>query len=496
VNRARAVAVRVSMRALATLVMLAVSLPAQQHGAAHAIEDVGEARVPSRALFKRVKAGAEDVLWFDVGYAVRRVVVEMHEDWGWIESKRSDALIELLDAMRVRLKDEGDESRVSRRLAGIVDVAGALLYGTEAIDGEAGGELREVRAVGDGRMRFVPGAVECSWRSTRPRGGYAADSPRFKEFEGLFRATEYLRLYLAKMPDAQRQRFVEVVDACRQAGAGDALAMVDEAMALLFGAAAVVPGVPQPAVSLDLLWLRRRAQQPGPSHEVLPELFGAVKAEQPRSMADGVLRLCHLLANAEANDAVFGELTKQQWRAKWRDAASFAYVGLREVDCASRAVGIESFPKIPRVVIEPLPEVWRALRWLDLKSDELTKITHPHLGGGEPRSWIDEVLAALEVQQRGERLSDEQNLELVELLVYAFGEPDMLLGTVSELDGVQAALRRAEPRFVRLPIRWRGEVHRVLALRLYVQQQGDGGDGDWRDPPWGVTLDVSPAAGR
>ena len=60
---------------------------------------------------------------------------------------------------------------------------------------------------------------------------------------------------------------------------------------------------------------------------------------------------------------------------------------------------------------------------------------------------------------------------------------------------MQARLRRAEPRFVRLPIRWQGEVHRVLALRLYVQQRGDG-DGDWRDPPWGVTLDVPSAASK
>ena len=461
-----------------------------QPPAAAAVEVVGPAAVPSFALLAQLKKGEDELVLFDVGYGVRKAVVQLHERWGHVEGERADGLRELLVAMRERWAGATDPD--GQRAARVAAVAQGLLLGAafrDPLPDPFGLELAEVEAGGAGTLRFLEVATPADWSDAVPRGGYA---PRHEaapsDLAGLFRATVYLQCYFAAWPCAATTAWREQAAACRRSGAAPELTFVEKVLPILFGVGSS-DGMPQPGVAADLAWLRAQAQT-GLAHDVLPQLFAAVPMPAPASIADGVLRLCHELAGARPDAALFTALAPEQWQAKWRDAAAFAYVGLREVDPLMRCVGRERLPSA-RVVIEPLPRVWEALRWLARRSRDYWAVRSPDHDWHEGATWVDSVLEVLARQQRGEQVPPELEASLLRMLLESFDEPDTLAGTISHVDGVRTPLRRADPHFVRVPIRWRGEVKQALALRLYVEQQDAAGR--WHGPPWGLALQV-PAA--
>lgn len=465
-NRTRAATIAGTMLLLAACFVAVAAVAPQEPPA---IEVVGRARVPSPALLEQVKKGEDEFLLFDVGYGVREAVVHLHEEWGWCEGERADGLLALLAAMQERWA-AGRDGEVTAT-TNVAAVAHALLLPAalrDELPPAQQAELREVEGGAAGTLRFAAGSPAVDWREARPRGGYASAWDD-GEMAGLFRATVYLRAYLARWPAATSAIWRDSAAACRAAGVAPELAMVEAALPILFGATMGEHGLPAPAPSVDLAWLRAHKDERATVHDKLAALFAAVPMSKPAAMSDGVLRLCHVLACAAATDPLFGAMPAEQWRAKWVGAGSFAYVGLREVDSLMRCVGRELLRKPPQVVIEPLPEVWEALRWLERRHDDLRTVRHPETDWHEHGSWVDPVLEALAIQQRGEDLPQKLHDRLREMLLWSFDAPDLLLGTTTELEGVAAPVRRAEPQLVRVPIRWRGETKKALALRLSVE---------------------------
>jgi hypothetical protein len=304
----------------------------------------------------------------------------------------------------------------------------------------------------------------------------------------LYRATVYLRAYSPDWPSETHAVWCLHVAACRTADGVLAreLGEVAAQMPILFGARVDESGVMLGGRTRDRDWLEEHVDDRAPIEDKFAALFEEFPMPWPKALSEGVLRLCHELTIARPTDPLFGAMAPEQWQAKWRDAASFAYIGLREIDGLTCSLGRDSAPPAPRVVIEPLPAVWEALRWLERRGS-----MQPGDAWQKGTTWIDPVLEALAMQQKGEDLPAETNDHLRELLS-RFGDSDRVLGTTTQIEGVPGQVRRGVPHLVRVPIRWRGETKKALALRLFVEQEVAAGE--WQGPPWGITLQTKAGA--
>ncbi len=471
------------------LSLLATAAVGQQSAPPTAVEVVGEARAPSAALLAQILKDHDELVLFDTGFGIRDAVVQLQCAWWDLEWKRAKALADLLAAMSERWRKTALEGP-ARDCAGVAVVAGALLFSDGAeLPRDARAEFDEVHAGAAGSMRFR-GERAADWADAKPRGVYAREG-RGLDFPGLFRATVYLRRYLEQWPEAHREAWRAAAVACMATGAAREAGPCDTAMAQLFGAeplAAAVPAIIRPR---DVRRLRE-AHAPRAPWIALQDVLRFADAPRPASVRDAVLALTHLLALQTAGDALFGELRAAQWQAKWLDAATFAYVGLREIDSILLpGPGIPEERRGPKVIVEPLPEVWAALQRIDRRLTAVSAVLRGN-GAQARRSWLDDVVDGLAVQQRGEELPADLEKRLFEKLVHGFDEVDGVLGVPSQVEGIDGKLRRAVPRLVRVPIRWRGEAKTALALRLYVEHET--APGVWAPPPWGIALDAEAAA--
>jgi hypothetical protein len=444
-----------------------------------AVEVIGSADSPSPALAEQIAKGADAFVLFDVAYGIREVTVHLHRAWGWVEGKRAEVMRTLLDTARLRFAEKDDAA--SRACANVVTVAATLLAAHDerhALEPALRDEVQEVEAATPGSMRFLATATAVDWSETRPIGGYASEVFGSDQFGRLFRATVYLRRYVAAWPEDVRRAWAGGVAAAQSAAGAKELDRVRTAMTVLFGANVDDSALPVPVVAPDLRWLERRAAETQPAGEKLAALFAGVAVPRPVAWSDGVLQLCRSLAEARATDPLFGAMTPQQWQAKWRDAAAFAYVGLREVSPLVTLAGRMQVKDLPTVVVEPLPAVWEALRWIERRQDDFLVVKWPDWGK-HSSAWLEPVLEALAAQQRGEDVPAELNKQLLDMLMFNFDASDCLLGVSTCIAGVPAQVRRAVPQLVRVPIVWRGETKKALALRLFVEQQGP--DGKWQD---------------
>ncbi|HEX6812323.1 MAG TPA: hypothetical protein VF384_11915 [Planctomycetota bacterium] len=476
----------------ATLLALCIASAPQQPAV---VEVIGPAPEPGVALRKQVEKGEDEFVLFDVAYGVREVTTNLHDLWGELETKRAEVMSDLMAAMQQRCAGRQDAASIA--CANVAAVAGALLASATkhtrarprpALGPDQLAELRDVDAAAAGEQRYFPQRRAFDWKIAQPVGAYAHDRHGWEGMAALYRATIYLRAYSAAWPEDTSAVWCLHVAACRSADgvlASD-LGKLAAQMPILFGAGVDESGVLLPAGAPDLAWLAAHFAEPAPIEDKLAALFAEVPMPSPKALSDGVLRLCHELVIARPTDPLFGAMAPEQWQAKWRDAASFAYVGLREVDALARTFGRDDAPPAPTVVIEPLPAVWEALRWLERR-----RSLQPGDAWQKGTSWIDPVIEALELQQKGEDLPVETNDHLRHLLS-RFGDKDRLLGTTTRIEGVPAQVRRGVPHLVRVPIRWRGETKKALALRLFVEQERPAGE--WHGPPWGTALQTKPAA--
>lgn len=457
-----------------TVCSLAVFMaPAPQQPAT--IEVIGPAREPSAALREQVAKGQDELMLFDVGCGVRQSVLGLHDVWREVESTRWRAMRALLAAMQERC-GRGDDA-AAKACADVVAVAAALLDPSRDRAGLTAAqrdELRDVEAAAAGSQRFLPEPVATDWSAARPIGAYAQEHG----YAPLYRATIYLRTYRSTWPRATHAAWQQHAEASRGGDSAD-LARAETAWSMLFGVALDASGVGEPVASPDRTWLARNAAVAAHAGEKLAALFAAVPMPAPRASSDGVLRLCHELAIACPTDPLFATMTALEWQTRWRDAAAFAYVGLREVDgLAFGPCAAEAAPPGPMVVVEPLPAVWEALAWLQRRNDAVRDVMHPRAAGARRPPWIEDVLAALRLQQDGEDVSAPLNERLREHLLTAFGGADDGLETAMRIEGFHVNVRRAVPQLVRVPIVWRGQTKKGLALRLFVEQQAP--DGRWQ----------------
>jgi hypothetical protein len=119
-------------------------------------------------------------------------------------------------------------------------------------------------------------------------------------------------------------------------------------------------------------------------------------------------------------------LAPKQWRRKWADAAACAYLGLYETKSlhdGPEAVTEDGQLPRPHVLIEAAPRSWagaapagRAVRTHDARG---RLPWAPHLAA------IDDVLAALELQNRGETLGRELEHRLLTMMLGQFAVVDV-----------------------------------------------------------------------
>jgi hypothetical protein len=460
---------------LAFVVALALGSAQQPAG----VEIVGPAPVPSVALRQQLRRGEDEFVLFDVAFGVREVVAKLRGSADWIERDRLTPLCSLVDAIERHTAAGADPAAVA--VHRVAEVAAALIpshLDRASLSAEQRAEIAEVEAAANGTLRFLPQATPHDWAATRPRGGYWF-GPHADELVGLSRATQYLCTYLARWPTATAEKWLQTARAVVADDTTSKLADVDRAMAILFGAGAWVPGLPGPAVARDLAWLHANAGTRAGVHDKLAGLFAAVTMPEPRSLHDGVLRLAHVLTTAGATDPLFGGMPDAHWQEKWAATASFAYVDLRDMEAQYSRRKPQPTRLAPTIVIEPLPEVWAALRWLEHRHRDLRRLHDLNVDRPE-HTWVDLVIEALAHQQRGEKLPAELHAKLRDVLLLSFDAPDHVQGTESDIEGVTGRVRRAEPQLVRVPIVWRGEPKKALALRLSVEEHA--ADGTWHGP--------------
>ena len=451
--------------------MLSAAVAAQES----AIEVVGPAREPGEALREQVGKGEDELLLFDVCYGVRQSVLRVHDVWREVELTRARGMRALLLAMQQRCRRGNDAA--TKECADVAAVATALLdpSGERAtLTPAQRDELRDVEAGTEGSQRFLPAPVATDWCVAQPIGAYARD----EAYAPLYRATVYVRWYREAWPRATRAAWQECAEASRSGDAAE-LTRAEQAWSILFGTALDASGVGKAVVSPDRAWLLIHKDDTASAGGKLAGLFAAVRMPAPVATSDGVLRLCHELAIARAADPLFAAMPSLQWQAKWSDAAAFAYVGLREVDGLAFGPGIVTAPPAPAVVVEPLPAVWEAVEWLQRRCDAAHDAVFPRAADAPSRRpWIADVVEALRLQQNGEDVPPALNERLQQHLLTAFGGADDGLGTAMRIEGIGGSLRRAVPQLVRVPIVWRGQTKKSLALRLFVEQQG--AEGRWQ----------------
>jgi hypothetical protein len=386
-------------------------------------------------------------------------------------------MTELLVAMQDRCSRRDDAA--AKACANVAVVAAALLDPDRDRSGLTPAqrdELRDVEGAAAGSLRFLRQPDATEWSEARPIGAYER-----QQYAPLYRATVYVRKYRRAWPEATRAAWREHAEALR-AGDGSDLARAEAAWSMLFGVSLDASGAGELVSSPDRVWLVGHAGEAASAHEKLVALFTAVPMRLPAASSDGVLRLCHELAVARPTDPLFTALPAAQWQAKWRDAAAFAYVGQREIDGLAFGPCAATIPPAkPTVVVEPLPAVWQAVEWLLRRQEAVGDVLHPPAAGATRRArWITDVLAALRLQQKGEDLPAALEERLRDHLLSAFGGADDGLLTTIRIEGARGSLRRAVPQLVRVPIVWRGETKKALALRLFIEEQGPGGK--WEPP--------------
>jgi hypothetical protein len=480
------------MRRLPAGILVSGLAPFACAQSAGAIEVLAGPGAPSYLLQDHLAAAgdAEDLILFDVGFGIRDAVVSLQGCWWDVEACRAMGLRKLLGGMAAGFAGAGAGDEMAA-LAGATSVACNLVAWSGMVDEETAAareERLEVLGGGRGRLRFGAGDTSVDWRIAQPVGAYVARPHQEPDdLPGLFRATVYLQAYLRHWPASTRDRWLAAARTQIERRVAPELARCDAAFAVLTGAPLLAPGVVGEADASDVEHLER-TKGPGDPWPRLRALFTTIAAPEAATVRHAMLGLSHALATASVDGEFFVAMAPEQWRAKWLDGAAFVHVGLRQVDALSIPRRMQRV-RPPRVVVEPLPRVWAALRRLDQRTEEVRRLLHPDWTHRTQRSWIDDVLDALAAQAVGKELDAKLEARLLQVLLRSFIESDRLLDLPVELEGDLGRFRRAGPYLVRIPIRWRGETRRALALHLLVEQEVS--PGVWQPPPWGIVLDAA-----
>lgn len=451
------------------------------------IEVVAPAPAPSLALDEQLAKGEDDFVLFDVGYAVRDACVRMQTTWLTLEFQRSTALRELLQRVSAGSADpHGSDSHV----ADVADVALNLWHGVdpETLPDMPPGPRREERDEvfhgARGKLRFGAHEREVEWRRATAPGSFETAADQDGELPSLQRVTVYLQEYLMAWPAEQRNAWHRAITAALTPRLQQDLRRIDAALLNCFGTEALMPGIVGVAAMPDVARLRGASSR-ADVWRTLADALAPAPTTTARNLRDGVLAVASALYEAKADDAICSELTASQWQAKWRDVALFHYVALRQIDGQAIPLCESPLRRMPRLVIEPLPEVWAHLCELHRLQNRVEESLRDEPPAANEHSWLDDVCLALEYQNRGENVPHHLASSLLHVLRTAFTVTDEGLEQPVPIEGLPGAFRRAIPQLVRVPIQWRGQRRVALALRLFVEhEQAE----MWNPPPWGVEL--------
>lgn len=452
------------------------------------VEVLASSGTPSSMLREQLKKAEDSFVLVDIGVFVDAMVVSLRHDWQRLETTRARSLSVLLERMCDGFTNGGPAPDVAA-CQSIARVATALLGAKveeDALPRDVLDELTEVRAERVGALRFVHGRPAIDWSIARPSGAYVG------ELDALFRTTVYLRAVLAQASREQVEVWNTAIASQKDTEACRGLDRTDAAVRLLLGTdAATMPGLvgrldPQQAPDLvKLAALRDDSRDPWSK---LDAVFAIAPASpRPTDVRHAVLALANSFATESTEGEFFAALGSERWRRKWTDCASFVYVGMRELDGLGSLTGLETLKLQPRIVVEPAPRSWRALRDFASACEAMCRAFDER--GYYRTEEIDVAIEALAKQQRGEDLAPEVEAKLLHWMLWGF---DSSGGSSSvEIEGVRGALRRAGPVLVRLPIRWKGETQNALGFRIFVEHEE--ATGTWAPPPWGVDLGAVPA---
>jgi hypothetical protein len=443
---------------------------------------------PSMMLGRQIAKGCDAFVLVDVGCFANSIARSIRQHWQAIEWRRWQCLDHLLRDMQERFADS--DAADPRSCTAVAKVGLCLLWNQREVPDAPRSmldELREVYVASAGVLHFVPGQPPVDWAGSVPRWPYAregAGESRPGSQPGLYRATVYLRCCIEHFTPGQHAVWNVAFTASGASEPGLDPVRCDAALQLLLGPLPSTPtGLP------DMVALCERFAAPpldvgSNTWDGLDRMLGRIQVPEPRTVRDAFLDLAHVLAGETADDAMLQGLAPEQWRRKWADAAACAYLGLCEREsrpAGPEAVSDEPLPT-PHVLIEPVPRSWQALRRLAGMLESTPRAAERH--GQMQVAAIDDVLAALDLQSRGEPLGRELEHRLLAMMLGQFAAVDVAVPV--PVAGVPGAVRRAEPCLVRLPVRVAGRTVQALGFRWFVEHET--GPRTWTPPPWGVEL--------
>lgn len=437
-------------------------------GAAQAprFEVLSEPGQPSSLLTTHLEKHAEEFVLVDVGLWVSALVGDtLGGTWRRLEDERSRMLADLLLRIGERTKPPRGPEDV---LAGVCHVAAVLLHGDVA-NGLPEPWRSEFVAVCQGARAarsWARPSTEVDWSIAVPDGAYANDAMR-----GLFRTTIWLRESVQALPPDLAATWQQLVHDAMPTGSRQRIADIDSALGSLFGTG---PG-PMPLVIGGLQWADvadrvALAAASGPWWQRLQAVHR--QAPTPRTdLRTSIFGVAHELATEAPDDGWLDAWGSEGWRHRRLDLADFAYVAVREVEAIVGAPGVPPKAVRPRLLVDPLPRTFAALRAAFLVGVAAQRAVHSGKRGERFASDMDDCLALLSHQRAGTEPGEELVARLWDRLQHAFGMERADLPEV-RLEGIEGSLRRTQCRLVRIPIRWQGRDSSVVAFDWGVEHRG------------------------
>jgi hypothetical protein len=440
------------------------------------LEVLGRRDSPTSMLASHLAATPEEFVVFDIGlFAEVLLTRTLDNAWTGIERRRHRLWLDTLRAMLANAR-----AALPDRARGLAQTGIALLT-AEKVDDEAvpdawRGDLTGVRNTARNKQTWLPDAPEADWANARPNGRY----DDYPELRRLWQATIYMRASLPRLEPTERTAWQEAMTAVLAGPRGRQLARIDAIWTAMLGTTSTDPfAIGAMAPGSD------RSQVPAgaaPWWERLAIAHRNAPAET-KSLHGKLMQFAHELGTEEPTGASANVFAAAAWRHKRLDLADHVHVAVREVDGIRYPLAHSDTKTRPRLLVEPLPRSFAALRaamqcavdLAPLVDDENVRIGLDAVDIAE----LDKVLRLLDHQQAGTDPPADLVDDLWTMLMGRF-YGRVVPRSVTRLANVDGNVRRGGPQLVRMPITWQGQSKTALAFRWFVEHETS--PGTWEGP--------------
>ena len=442
---------------------------------------------PSSLIRKHCTENPKGCIVIDASPFLWEIVRELQSTWSYAQWRHGKLVSPALEAFeRALAETRGKDAD----LASQVRVARGLLRG-DPLPGSSSDVEAEVRAVEAGAQhwqpRFAPDSRAVAW--PQPPGRFA----RNEDTSRLWRATYYLWVYSLQWSKEQMEAWRRVVQESRPLDWWKELSFVEARLAVFGGGTSILSlgscDPRQPTWDESLLLSALGATEFG-----LSRLLQGLAADGGKAMRRAEsLRGCALdvmsaLLRVERPVSPHLEFPRDGgWRDLDADAASYVYVGCRELDPMAKVPGGSMVNEDIVVVVDPRREVWEAVC-------RLRRITWSIADNiGLPQGAPDSLEAALKLVIQGVEHQDQHGLiagtlrrDLMDLAMSRFSQPYTDRTSVA-LECGGSPYRRAAVSLVQRRVVVAGIPRDAAVIRLGVEVHAD--KGEWRMLEWKDRLE-------